>query len=595
MRIKIIVQIILISVLSLLLIGQTLASTEEYTFVTKWGSQGSGDGQFQYPWGIAVDTSGNAYVADYYNHRIQKFTSSGEFITKWGSYGEGDGQFHYPWGIAVDVSGNVYVADRNYRIQKFTSSGEFITKWGSYGEGDGQFSHPCFIAVDVTGNVYVTDYYNHRIQKFTSSGEFITKWGSYGEVDGHFRYPVGIAVDVFGNVYVSDRTIYVSDSTNRIQVFKPSDAIPPLTAINLSGTLGNGDWYISDVSVTLTATDNTGGSGVAKMEYSLDDGATQTTYTAPFSIVEEEITTILAKSTDEAGNVEEPPVSKVVKVDETPPAINISSPTAKDYLHSENITIQFTVEDNVSGIVFQSAKLNEVKVANGEIIDLLTLNLGSHVFKVTTTDNAGNSSDQTVAFSIIATSDSTSAAIDSFLQSGTIDSAGIANSLAVKLNAAQKKINQGNIKAAEKNLQAFINHVEAQSGKHITVEAADILIADAEYMIGSLLTAAPSMLEPIPQKPWLGQNMPNPFNPDTWIPYGLHERADVTISIYSSSGRLIRTLYLGRKDAGLYVSKDRTAYWNGRNASGEAVSSGVYFVRMKAGEFGAIRKMMILK
>ena len=77
------------------------------------------------------------------NNRIQKFSSAGVFITKWGSQGSGNGQFNYPSGIAVDASGNVYVAEQNNRrIQKFSSSGSFIAKWGSWGSGDGQFYGP---------------------------------------------------------------------------------------------------------------------------------------------------------------------------------------------------------------------------------------------------------------------------------------------------------------------------------------------------------------------------------------------------------------------------------------------------------------------
>ena len=67
-------------------------------FLLKWGSFGSGDGQFNFPNGVAVDPSGNVYVADAYNNRIQKFTGSGAFITKWGSFGSGDGQFAFPQG-----------------------------------------------------------------------------------------------------------------------------------------------------------------------------------------------------------------------------------------------------------------------------------------------------------------------------------------------------------------------------------------------------------------------------------------------------------------------------------------------------------------
>ena len=77
----------------------------------KWGSYGSENGQFNNPTGITVDSSGNFYIADQYNNRIQKFDSSGNFITKWGSLGSEDGQFNYPSCVAVDSSGNFYITD----------------------------------------------------------------------------------------------------------------------------------------------------------------------------------------------------------------------------------------------------------------------------------------------------------------------------------------------------------------------------------------------------------------------------------------------------------------------------------------------------
>ena len=154
------------------------------TFLTKWGSSGSGDGQFDGPVGVATDSSGNVYVADYDNHRIQKFDSSGTFLTKWGSYGSGDGQFDDHYGIATDSSGNVYVADNfNSRIQKFDSSGTFLAKWGSaavFASG---------VATDAAGSVYVADR-NGRIQKFDSSGTFLSQVGSTGSGDGQFNDPI---------------------------------------------------------------------------------------------------------------------------------------------------------------------------------------------------------------------------------------------------------------------------------------------------------------------------------------------------------------------------------------------------------------------
>ena len=98
-----------------------------------------------------------------------------------------------------------------------------------------------------------------------------------------------------------------------------------------------------------------------------------------------------------------------------------------------------------------------------------------------------------------------------------------------------------------------------------------------------------------PKKTGLLPNYPNPFNPETWIPYQLAEAADVTLTIYAIDGRLIRTLSFGHQSAGIYQSKSRAAYWDGRNALGEPVASGVYFYTLTVGEFSATRKMLIRK
>ena len=94
----------------------------------------------------------------------------------------------------------------------------------------------------------------------------------------------------------------------------------------------------------------------------------------------------------------------------------------------------------------------------------------------------------------------------------------------------------------------------------------------------------------------LMQNYPNPFNPDTWIPYQLSEETEVTIEIYNVIGRLIRCLHLGNQIAGSYLSKEKAAYWDGKNEDGESVASGVYLYRLKNNKgFTAMKRAVIIK
>jgi DNA-binding beta-propeller fold protein YncE len=152
--------ILSISIDSLLL--QKAAALNEqlnYSFVRKWGSFGTGPGQFNRPHDIAINNTGNIYVSDRDNNRIQKFTHNGTFIKAWGSKGSADGQFSIPYSIALDSSGNLYVADReNSRIQKFDENGKFLAKYGTDGQGNGQFHRPEDIRIDPhSGDIYVTD------------------------------------------------------------------------------------------------------------------------------------------------------------------------------------------------------------------------------------------------------------------------------------------------------------------------------------------------------------------------------------------------------------------------------------------------------
>lgn len=202
--------------------------------VTTWagsGTAGFADGtstaaQFDGTFGMAVDPDGNVYVAEYNNHKIRKITPAGVVTTLAGSgtAGSADGpgtaaQFNHPGGIAVDASGNVYVADTaNNMVRKIMSNGVVTTLAGStqFGSTDGvgpvaQFNAPNGVTVDASGNVYVADSLNHMIRKITSNGVVTTLAGSttHGLTDGvglaaQFLFPHGLTVDPSGNVYVSE-------------------------------------------------------------------------------------------------------------------------------------------------------------------------------------------------------------------------------------------------------------------------------------------------------------------------------------------------------------------------------------------------------
>ena len=131
------------------------------------GIAGSGTGQFNAPHGIAVSGTGNVWVADSANHRIEEFKENGEYVKSVGSNGTGNGQFTEPDGIAIDASGNLWVSDgASDRIQKFTSSGEYLTSMGIKGTGPGQFEGPWGIAIAASANMYVADAKNNRVQRW---------------------------------------------------------------------------------------------------------------------------------------------------------------------------------------------------------------------------------------------------------------------------------------------------------------------------------------------------------------------------------------------------------------------------------------------
>ena len=173
--------------------------------------------------------------------------------------------------------------------------------------------------------------------------------------------------------------------------------------------------------------------------------------------------------------------------------ITINAPAARSYLHPDFLTLNFSAVNGPegstpsfaapSGVKSIEAYLDSVQVSSGQVIDLSTLSLDDHTLTVVTSDFYGNTSTQSVTFSVGATVQSLVASVNRFYQEGKIGNQGISSALITKLQAAEVAMVSGQKKAADRRLQAFINQVMAQSGQHITTEAAALLIADAQWIL----------------------------------------------------------------------------------------------------------------
>jgi len=175
------------------------------------GGKGSGNGQFDSPTAIAIDGSGNFFVADTGNGRIQKFSPTGAFVTTIGTE-ENHRELSRPSGVAIDRAGHIYVADAgNHRVQKLAPNGTFGAEWKGAEPG---FYGPRRIAIGSDDSIYVVDQGHTRVIRFSPDGAVLSTWGTKGTGDGQFDDPTSVAVDSTTN------KVYVADPINgRIQIF----------------------------------------------------------------------------------------------------------------------------------------------------------------------------------------------------------------------------------------------------------------------------------------------------------------------------------------------------------------------------------------
>jgi sugar lactone lactonase YvrE len=306
------------------------------TTVAGTGAQDfSGDGgpatsaEIAGPNGVAVDDAGNVYIADTSNHRVRKVDASGTISTVAGTGSadfSGDGgpatsaKINSPSALALDDTGNLYIADQgNNRVRKVDSSGTITTVVGNGGggfSGDGgpatsaELANPLGVEVDGSGNLYIGDFYNHRVRKVNSSGTITTVAGTgtagfSGDggpaTSAEQNYPRGVAVDGSGNLFVADT------GNQRVRKVDP-DTVPPETTIT-SGPSG----ATNDPTPTFTFSSSEPGSA---FECKLDSGS-YATCSSPKTTAHlaDGSHTFSVRATDPAGNVDPTPASRTFTLD----------------------------------------------------------------------------------------------------------------------------------------------------------------------------------------------------------------------------------------------------------------------------------------
>ena len=347
---------------------------------------------------------------------------------------------------------------------------------------------PPTIAFTLSGTAGVEDWYRSPVTVAISAADPAGGGGlnstEYRIGSAPFQlYTAPIVVSTEGITQVTARAIdrngNVTISTRAVKI----DRVVPHTTIALSGTAGAAGWYRSAVTVTLSGVDTGSGVGAGAIAYRINDGAFQP-YTSPFVVAAEGTTRITARATDRAGNVETALPSSQFMIDSTPPAVTITSPEARDYLHSDTLVVAFSAADALSGLESAVATLNGYTLY-APSIPLLGGPLGVHSVEVTATDVAGNVVVKTVPFRIVATVDSLIAMVNLYADEGRMDT-GTRRGLLAKLNDAKAALERGNTLAAAGKLRDFIDQCTMQSWRGIGPDTALLLISDAEYVLAGL-------------------------------------------------------------------------------------------------------------
>ncbi|CAG0988215.1 hypothetical protein PLCT2_02312 [Planctomycetaceae bacterium] len=269
------------------------------------------------------------------------------------------------------------------------------------------------------------------------------------------------------------------------------DSVPPTITATLSPEPSASSWYNQDVTLTVNASDDEGGSGVRAITYSASgaqasDPVTVNGGTATLLITTEGQTTATYLATDNAGN-SSAPQSMMVQLDKTAPTISITGPLSQVYNHAALLDLAWIVSDPLSGPGDSSGLLDGNVVTNGQTIDLLSLSLGAHTLTVAATDTAGNATQQAVTFMVTASIDSLGAAVQQACNSGAITRREACVALKSTVRIAQELIQHGRYRLARQVLRAFnVELLAFFKSRWIDQPTYELLKAEALFVINAL-------------------------------------------------------------------------------------------------------------
>ena len=525
------------------------------------------------PWGVALDIiGGKMYWTDYNTDKIQRANLDGSNVQDLITTG-----LNHPVAIALDVNGGkMYWTDYNTgKIQRANLDGSNVQDLITTG-----LNHPVAIALDVNGGkMYWTNTFAEKIQCANLDGSNVRDL-----VDTGTGVPHAIALDITGGkMYWTDHNtdkiqranLDGSNVEELIRVVNPVGIalsipqVPPGDGLRFSPNMIADQTFTVGTSVSLTLPIATG--STAPYTYTLAPTLPAGLYFDPIA--------------NGPGYIGGTPTTAMPPTTFTYTAIDATGASAF-------LTFTITVEDGGLNLdVNRDGQVNVIDLAivalfygtrvpvgvslpadvNADgVVDLLDLTAVAQGI-----DAAGGGLNQLSLWEVEA---ALLAAVEQVAEIGAV--AGAPMGFGAGQHALSNGIAYGNVAAA------------LSDAKQMTV--GDVRLGKGMAVLEGLLQLLAEM-GAIPETTALLPNYPNPFNPETWIPYQLANAADVTLTVYDMRGVAVRQLVLGHQAAGVYQSRGRAAYWDGKNDFGEPVASGVYFYTLTAGDFTATRKLLIAK